>query len=748
MSIKDQSVIASANNALPPIGAPEGMAANTVNNTMREQMAVIKRSAGYTADLLADMTIELKARLETGVIINATSGTVAGDGFGGSFRWDSASIATVSNDVLISDEGGTGRWIRVIHLNSLRGVPKDFDTIVLAAASTSIVEGDVLLIEDRANSFWNVVLTSGVTPNTFDIVVSTGIPTLSLVLRFNETLNISALGAIPNAVTDISSLLQRAVDISPSVTAESGNYVLMSTVIVPYGRVFDCKGVVIFDGSSASFVGNNVIQVGTIVNTAIPNLASNVAKGDNIIPFISSHGLSIGDIFVIYDPTDFSFNSERAEYRAGEFCKVSTVISTTSVQVDGALYDSYAAATVDLYLQEMGSFGIIGSLKIIAGTPVSGTGSAITLNQVSHSTFTIEVESKNEAAYGVQLTQCFDVKLPDVYLRQGGNTGLGLDYALAINNSQHITSSGYFSAARHAVSHGGGAAIANVPCRDCHHSGSFFASSDAGQYAVDTHGNSEDISFSGYICGGATLSGKSIKLSGKVTENPSLSGICVILGTGGAMGRFDYDLSGCHFVAKGNPQLFSRGVVDVGGDGSFEVDDIEAGTLNLDNIIIDAPAAERGVVIRRRKTGTAELKVSMRNAKVNIISTGIPLLVDITNAATEDFKEVNYRDGSFNTTAAPNVSDTVLFKQIGQEGTDSVSTAISTNVGTKTVTFDQPFNIIPHVHVNVGKSSAGGKLFVGSVIFVNKTSFQMRVISNDGTQFTSVESIDFSWSAQ
>ena len=56
MSAKDYSTVAADNNDSAPTGAPEGMPANLVNDTMREQMAVFKRFGGYTADLLSDMT--------------------------------------------------------------------------------------------------------------------------------------------------------------------------------------------------------------------------------------------------------------------------------------------------------------------------------------------------------------------------------------------------------------------------------------------------------------------------------------------------------------------------------------------------------------------------------------------------------------------------------------------------------------------------------------------------------------------
>ena len=65
---------------------------------------------------------------------------------------------------------------------------KNFDTLADAVTNINLVDGDALNLEERVSGaggggMWDVVLSSTVTENTFNIVQCTGVATLSLVLR-------------------------------------------------------------------------------------------------------------------------------------------------------------------------------------------------------------------------------------------------------------------------------------------------------------------------------------------------------------------------------------------------------------------------------------------------------------------------------------------------------------------------------------------------------------------------------------
>ena len=86
-------------------------------------------------------------------------------------------------------------------------VPKNFATLALAIANTGLVAGDALNLAERTTgngggAMWDVVLSSTVTENTFDIVQATGVGTLSLVLRSPEFINQKASGAVGDDSAD------------------------------------------------------------------------------------------------------------------------------------------------------------------------------------------------------------------------------------------------------------------------------------------------------------------------------------------------------------------------------------------------------------------------------------------------------------------------------------------------------------------------------------------------------------------
>lgn len=119
---------------------------------------------------------------------------------------------------------------------------KHFATMALAVADTDLNVGDVLLIKDRANSHWDVVLASGVTPNTYNIVQCTGVGTLALVLRSSDNeINAVAAGLDSTAAAAAqTTALQAIVDLAYDVTNDRDH----KTVYLPtVTGSYDLQGV-------------------------------------------------------------------------------------------------------------------------------------------------------------------------------------------------------------------------------------------------------------------------------------------------------------------------------------------------------------------------------------------------------------------------------------------------------------------------------------------------------------------------
>lgn len=101
---------------------------------------------------------------------------------------------------------------------------KSFDTLPLAVASTDITkvfDGAALNLKERTpgnggGAMWDAVLSSSVTENTYNIVQCVGVPTISLILRDAEGINLKQWGVICDASgatgTNNSPTVQAAVD--------------------------------------------------------------------------------------------------------------------------------------------------------------------------------------------------------------------------------------------------------------------------------------------------------------------------------------------------------------------------------------------------------------------------------------------------------------------------------------------------------------------------------------------------------
>lgn len=142
----------------------------------------------------------------------------------------------VKNDISTSEVTTTGAISHTLDgtVHTLsdflgEGIVYEFDTMADAIASTKVYEGAVLLIKDRANSHWDVVLSSGVTENTYSIVQGVGVGTLSFVLRTDGVVNVLALG-VTNAGADTSAALVWAFASAYDLYIPEGDYYLDETV--------------------------------------------------------------------------------------------------------------------------------------------------------------------------------------------------------------------------------------------------------------------------------------------------------------------------------------------------------------------------------------------------------------------------------------------------------------------------------------------------------------------------------------
>lgn len=363
-------------------------------------------------------------------------------------------------------------------------------------------------------------------------------------------------GAVADGVTDDSaafiSARTKAAITGKFVYAPAGTYKLNSAVTSSEDlRIVGDGDSTVLDFTGTVTGGNYALEaLGTA--TQIEELSGSQAEGSNTVLFVSPPSLAIGDVFVIFNPTASSWSAFRTEYFAGEWCEVES-ISGNTVITKSPLYDTYAAAAVDVY-KVTGPSVHLRDIKVV-GTTVTG---------LMHPQFCINplfenVTGEHANNSVIYPDRCYGVTIDNPNIKNVGDGGD--DYGISIGNSQHVrVNGGSIYSRRHSVTHGGGSGICSVPNRDSRIIGSALKNDTAsGVHNADFHGNSEDCYFVGCdISGGATFQGKNV---GYINCNISnLAAGHVVQASEVKGGK--HSLINCNLSTYIDPQPGGRGIVN------------------------------------------------------------------------------------------------------------------------------------------------------------------------------------------
>lgn len=462
--------------------------------------------------------------------------------------------------------------------------------------------------------------TQGGFPLSRESVIATGSVTRrSISDRFADTVNVKDFGAVGNGVADDTGAINAAVQSgAKKVHMPAGTYKILGTINVPSGVSLTGDGITatVLDGSMttlASLTGGRHIKVGNATLTQLPALSSNVAKGDTTITFSSAPSLAAGDVIVIFNPTDSSWNADRTYYRAGEFDRVA-LVSGNTVTLQGRAVDDYIAANVDVYkLTGAGSCHFANfSLKGLNATNTDAIGGIEFDRCIDSSIENVRVTNCSYAQ--ILLSQCFNISLNEVTCEEDFVVGAGggTDYGLVIGNSTNVSvTNGYFAANRHGISVGGGDNVGDVPCRFLRISSCYIGSTTNSQ-AADFHGNTEYASYDNNVIVGGVggCGGDHIKITNNQIIGPFVNGQVGILCS---------EWRGCNFEFSGNyiwnpqPAVGGRGAfIDVGGNSNvLTANTVKGGTIVIkDNVLewalTDNTANHTAMSIQQRGYNGAE----------------------------------------------------------------------------------------------------------------------------------------------
>jgi hypothetical protein len=320
-------------------------------------------------------------------------------------------------------------------------------------------------------------------------------------------------GAVGDGTTDDTAALQAWAASPYAKVGEPNTYKVTGTLTFSANALkIDGRGMVI-DGSSGTVWANaSVVScVGSL--SALPALSASPAIRARSLAWASPHGLVEGDVFLIYNPTDYSFCPTFAYGRAGEFCRVQYVTDTTHTKQVNGLHAAYTAGSVSNYKLAKNEV-FISDLTVKA--PGSGSIRPI---EVKYCT---RVRISNIACYGSDYTGistvcCYDVAgeacAVDVNVQLAASK-----YAWSISNCQHVTiNASELNSVRHAVNIGGDDYTGCVPNRDININNSTLRGDSAFSSvpACDIHANTENVTYrDNTIYGGGALGGKDVSYLG------------------------------------------------------------------------------------------------------------------------------------------------------------------------------------------------------------------------------------------
>mgnify|MGYP001210736156 CR=1 FL=1 len=333
----------------------------------------------------------------------------------------------------------------------------------------------------------------------------------------------------------------------------------------------------------------------------LPQLASNIGTGAKRVRFSAPHGLKPGDWFIIYNPTDFSWHTARAYYRAGEWCRVAAV-TAQSVTLYSPLTSNYETASVDIYHVSLRRPSISGGQWDCGQRTLADysgcTGPLIDVGRVTA-----------RANTAININRCVAASLG---CREGNNAGDGRDdYLIAIGNSQHIrVSGGVLFSRRHPVAIGGADLVCGVPNRDCRIQNTTLRNDpDTNVMCADMHGNSENCGYDNcVITGGGSMGGASpyyrrcsisARRDGTVLEATEL--------VGGRIEIADTKMFTPAYQIGGG-----RGLIDLGSqNASLNHGTRMNMTVMVNNFAVDAPNLGRDEAIIRLDNNGSNVRIDM-----------------------------------------------------------------------------------------------------------------------------------------
>ena len=431
-------------------------------------------------------------------------------------------------------------------------------TLTFSAAPPNLSTIEVMVIQPTAINTTDAASVSFTQAGSND--------TRTVQAKLEESVSVKDFGATGDGTTDDTVTIQAALNSgAKKILIPTGTYKCTAKITIPtnVSLVGETKNSSVLDFSSATGI-NECLSTAAGTFTALPALGANISIGDSTITFASAPSLSVGDVFIVSNPTNSSWSTWRTYYKAGEYFRVSQ-ISGNVVTIEGTAADNYLIAAVNLYTLvdwttcELKDFTLKGTLD---NTNVDG----LTLSS-GIDCLVENVKATNCSYAGIILDSCYNSSVINCTAKDEGSIDLSGDYGIILG-SCHIcqVQGGEFVSARHGVTIGNGS-LAHAPInRYIIVNGAYIATIGGQIQAADIHGDAEYVTYSNCVMdGGISPGGDHFTLIGNTLRSSVANGSALI---------YISELKGTNFIISDNIFLNNRApdsgrgyFIDCGGNG-------------------------------------------------------------------------------------------------------------------------------------------------------------------------------------
>lgn len=305
-------------------------------------------------------------------------------------------------------------------------------------------------------------------------------------------------------------------------------------------------GATTLDLSAVTTTTNYSAIYGEGTATGLGRLAADALENTNSITLaIAPTGLAPGDILILYNSTESSFNAAQAHYRQGEFVRVRAVDGAT-IYLNNQLFDTYRGGTYSTVAVEKIN-PIRTSISGLSGrfTP-DLRGIHIEKGAACHLT---NLDLTGSRKHNIYLTRCFESEVQGIRAIDN-KAWTGNNYGICLSNCQRImVSDCHFESTKHGLTAGGDGAIDGIPCREVTVTNCVLGSivgDTLGAYSVLLHGNCEYWVISGCVLSrGIGVSGDHVRVVGCDIRS-NLNGVAVY---GTEMLGLDFQIEDNHLTS-------------------------------------------------------------------------------------------------------------------------------------------------------------------------------------------------------